>query len=229
MTPSTRSKILLGAEEARRRRHGTGECSDDRQHHYVVIGQPGLRSPVCVYCGNKWHRRLTEEEWDKYENYWKNERHVNFKQDFDLEKEIDKTDYKHAWAAGFLDGEGCFQSHMYLKGKTRVEVQAAQVDQRPLNLLKEMYGGSIYIDERSKTSNNRDCGKWSIHSAYTLRRILPLWIPHLVYKKEQAEKLLELCFLIGGKGRHSTVNEPGNAERRKMCIEELSRLKRDTQ
>jgi hypothetical protein len=52
------------------------------------------------------------------------------------------------WAAGFLEGEGCFAPNM----KGCQQVSAAQVEWDPLVRLVQMFGGSVNSVKRGKTT-----------------------------------------------------------------------------
>lgn len=100
-----------------------------------------------------------------------------------------------AWAAGFLDGEGCF--HMYestSKGHSsvRAAIKANQAIHRaPIEKLHNLFGGSIW-ERNQKTVTNKPVYEWQVQSADAILRIIPLIAPYLIVKKPQAELILEL-------------------------------------
>lgn len=59
------------------------------------------------------------------------------------------------WAAGFLEGEGCFQ---FSKAKN-MSVTATQVQKEPLERLQSMFGGSIY-GYQPREPNKSFCYRW---------------------------------------------------------------------
>ena len=99
------------------------------------------------------------------------------------------TDINLAWAAGFLDGEGCFAIGRYNDRKRcRVRytaiIQVGQKRRLPLDLLETMFGGSIR-PQRTPTGGSwlwKVCGT----TAYSVCVAL---IPHLVLKQDEAELL----------------------------------------
>jgi hypothetical protein len=82
------------------------------------------------------------------------------------------------WAAGFLEGEGCF----YLNKRQRLHglVNASQVHPWPLERLQRLFGGRIY-SKPSRRPNQRSCFEWRLVSrgARALCMTLyPLLSPH---------------------------------------------------
>lgn len=63
----------------------------------------------------------------------------------------------HYWAAGFLEGEGCFTP---CKGRPRIN--AAQVQREPLDRLQRLFGGTIRLVRRDNPKWN-DCHIWNLH------------------------------------------------------------------
>ena len=47
----------------------SGHCPGHGRHWYSFHGQPGLRCPVCVRCGNPNPRPLREPDWDVLLSY----------------------------------------------------------------------------------------------------------------------------------------------------------------
>ena len=85
-----------------------------------------------------------------------------------------------AWAAGFIDGEGCFvhvKTHrpngkMYSDG---VRLSAAQVNKEPLERLQKILGGKIYGPYKVKNNiNARPFYQWvTKNNAPCLELLLP--------------------------------------------------------
>lgn len=92
-----------------------------------------------------------------------------------------------AWAAGFLDGEGCFFRHC--KGREArglgytVALEAAQVQKWPLELLHTMFGGSLSIyHQRSKQG---EYWKWRVYGPRAAGIMMTLYC--LLSPKRQSE------------------------------------------
>jgi len=63
------------------------------------------------------------------------------------------------WAAGFLEGEGCFSS--YGKGRA-IRVAAPQVQREPLEKLQRLFGGHLGRKARLEKSNQQSCFRWQV-------------------------------------------------------------------
>ncbi len=122
----------------------------------------------------------------------------------------------HAWAAGFIDGEGSIQIARSRKAKPNAEpkkrimndqiylyMRACQVDPRPLEILQKMYGGSLFLrsprgDQRIKSKRPQWIWTVSGKSAYAAIKLMGPW---LIVKAERAEIALrfhELCYMEPG-------------------------------
>lgn len=91
----------------------------------------------------------------------------------------DQTDI--AWAAGFIDGEGCIQ--ISKPPKRVMTLKASQKLSNPLQQLKQLFGGNVYQYELI-------CS-WQVSgrmAAQTLERLLP----YLTVKQSQARVFLNL-------------------------------------
>jgi hypothetical protein len=101
-----------------------------------------------------------------------------------------------AWAAGFLDGEGCLTVQECTKrGAVRPQYQAlidaAQVTPLPLDRLVALFGGQV--------RPYRKAFYWRLYNAKTVP-VCEQLLPYLVGKRRQAELLLEFAALRGRQG-----------------------------
>ena len=100
------------------------------------------------------------------------------------------------WLAGFFDGEGCVS--IYRRRNRRehyLNVSISQKDRAPLDLIYEIYGGSI---RKTKTPSN--CHQWRVSSRKAemfLRDILP----HSIVKKRAIEGAIEFIGTVGEAGQ----------------------------
>ena len=129
-----------------------------------------------------------------------------------------ETDY--AWAAGFLDGEGCFQAVKRRSGPGHTynpSLSASQACRQPLERLQEIFGGAICESKTRLRPGESRIWLWQVFSAEALREILPKLIPYMTVKQKEATLLLALCNLIGPKfSRHITpINK---ARRRQLAV-----------
>jgi len=102
------------------------------------------------------------------------------------------------WAAGFLEGEGSFGIYPNGTGGGYLgKVSAGQVDLRPLEILRDLFGGCITKDKRSHQSRFSTAllSEWQITGPSMYEALTELH-PYLLQKQEQAECIIELYTLI---------------------------------
>jgi hypothetical protein len=98
-----------------------------------------------------------------------------------------------AWAAGFFDGEGCIVGSRTKTGGRyyfTLLVAVGQVDIRPLEHLKELFGGSIQ-HQYSSTTKRQTLHQWIVTSGLA-RHFLRTILPYLWVKRERAELALSV-------------------------------------
>lgn len=108
---------------------------------------------------------------------------------------------ERAWAAGFIDGEGCISVvRCTPQGMAREQVQVlldvAQMKPEPLQYLVALFGGRIRIGGPSK-----GIYYWRLYGRKA-GVVLQVVLPYLVAKRRQAELCLELLSMQQGPGRH---------------------------
>jgi hypothetical protein len=131
---------------------------------------------------------------------------------------FDATDY--AWAAGFMDGEGCFT----LSNPARtardetvrtVIVSATQVRPDPLMKLSAMFSAGTLRPTR--TALGRKSWEWR-GRAELARTMIPLILPYLVLKRREAEIVLGYAETVCYRGR-SPVPEFERAMRLSLIVD----------
>lgn len=110
-----------------------------------------------------------------------------------------------AWAAGFLDGEGCFtlikQSGATLPSQRSLYVGASQSTREPLEKLQELFGGKLNIRSRP-TDKGTIMHVWLLgQRAAVVQEFIPQVLPYLIVKKREAEILLEFAATVRRRGR----------------------------
>lgn len=90
------------------------------------------------------------------------------------------------WAAGFLEGEGCFSVTTARKAE---RVVAGQVDSEPLAKLKEIFGGNINYTE-PKSEKQKPVFRWSVWGARARGVMLTLFPLMSERKQNQIIKAL---------------------------------------
>ena len=103
------------------------------------------------------------------------------------------------WLAGFLEAEGSF----HFSKASHLNVSAAQVQRWPLEKVREMVGGEIYL-YASKNKKHSDCHRWTAVGSRAAGICMTLF--PLMTKKRQAQitKALEGWKSIGIRGEHRT-------------------------
>lgn len=98
-----------------------------------------------------------------------------------------------AWAAGFVDGEGCISVPVRTRVRNRRDYSLAlyvgQVDPRPLARLKSYFGGTVV--QRTSWGRGRPIFMWRI-TGTTAEKALRTLLPYLMVKAEQARLAIEL-------------------------------------
>lgn len=113
--------------------------------------------------------------------------------------------HRHAWAAGFLDGDGCFSLAGYGKNQERygstsraVTISAGNNNLAPLEELQALYGGEL-IQSRS-TAIGSEHWRWCLNGAAQVRETIIHLLPYLIDKKEAAEIVFAFSLLVGKRG-----------------------------
>lgn len=92
-----------------------------------------------------------------------------------------------AWAAGFLEGEGCFALEKGSRKHTfGIRVSACQRRRAPLEKLREVLGGEITVRDK----DGRPMYVWRLGGVRAADAIRPL-IPYLYGKKEEAQAVVD--------------------------------------
>jgi hypothetical protein len=105
-----------------------------------------------------------------------------------------------------------------------VYIHAFQTKLEPLEKLLELFGGNLVTQNR-KTLGGRDCFRWQLDSGKNIRVALPLLLPHLIVKKQEAEILLKLSERIAPKGGRGTYG-PDERVVRQALIDEMKELRK---
>ena len=120
---------------------------------------------------------------------------------------VSPKDTDLAWAAGFVDGEGCIalcRRAQKIKDKTYhcyvLRLSVANTDLRALERLKGMFGGSINAASHTKRPTHKPCWTWYVMSAKAEATLAAI-VPFLFSKKEQAELGIASRRYIQGNGR----------------------------
>lgn len=110
----------------------------------------------------------------------------------------------YAWTAGFLDGEGYF-GITNKPGRQRPGIEAAQVAIRePLDRLALLLGGSV---SQRVAREGRPLYRWCCNGGRAVRAAIPLILPYLVVKREQAEVVFAYAVTVKDRGSQGYTEE----------------------
>lgn len=129
-----------------------------------------------------------------------------------------------AWAAGFLDGEGCFSAYVQERG-CLLKIEATQCDPLPLERLRTIFQVGHVRKSRSVSA----LGKlphwcWRVASASDVMLVLDTVSEYLVVKSEQAKLLREIAGPMVSRKYQRLL--PQERSVREALVEQLSALKR---
>lgn len=130
-----------------------------------------------------------------------------------------------AWAAGFLDGEGCIRIAPHTGRTNLIEyylvVTAGQISKEPLEKLQTLFGGTLYFRPATR-GNRRPVWDWRVYGTQVLT-MLNLVLPYLTVKKAEAQLVLN-GFLMPGSGHYMSNEE---REQRRVLSLRLQEVKRN--
>lgn len=133
-----------------------------------------------------------------------------------------------AWAAGFLDGEGCFKiSKSPPRRYNRIPnytigVNAVQVDPGPLEHLRFLFGGSFHRRTHEHRPGQAQSYIWQSSSRVALA-VIHVVRPYLRVKGRQADLLVEMYATTGRKGRRTDGATAAQREAFYRAAKELNR------
>ena len=91
------------------------------------------------------------------------------------------------WAAGFLDGEGCFRY-----GSTAPQIVCAQVSRELLDKLDGIIGPGVFwlVDNSKKNPNWKPCWYWELNGSKAIQAMMTLWVLLSTKRKSEIETVL---------------------------------------
>lgn len=143
------------------------------------------------------------------------------------------SEIEYAWAAGFMDGEGCFFASFIERDRgtytvnLRPLVSAAQISRAPLERLQGLFGGHLPEQPRVRSESDRKNARpiwlWQLSSSKDILFLCEKLLPHLTVKKEQAEIMRRLCLTV----RYSSRKPPPPivVARRSVLVRQLTLAK----
>lgn len=108
---------------------------------------------------------------------------------------MEDSDHRAAWTAGFIDGEGTISINQKRRPDRQapvntIYVSVDQVDPRPLQLLRDWWGGSLGLYEQRCPEKHRPRWVWRISGA-ACNTMLQEIRPFLTVKGEVADLVVE--------------------------------------
>jgi hypothetical protein len=153
---------------------------------------------------------------------------VDTKKHSDVIAAINKwSDTDYAWAAGFIEAEGCFFSYRNGGNSYCIRIDVAQVNKRPIDKLQAMFGGQV--EQRPAVKMSRPYWRWHVQSKAGVIACLDAIDPYLVSKRDQSALLREIAMLVADKGGPSGRSKDELAElreRRRALAEQLKNAKK---
>jgi hypothetical protein len=113
------------------------------------------------------------------------------------------TDVDLAWAAGFIDGEGCITLAPQNRPRNNthasvcsVLIQVTQINRVPLDKLVALFGGYVGT-MRARNARQGWVWQWRLHRASEVIPVLESVMPYLVLKRPEAEVVLAYARTVG--------------------------------
>jgi hypothetical protein len=97
--------------------------------------------------------------------------------------------YELYWAAGFLEGEGCFT--FTGPGRKTPQLTASQVERHPLDRLDRLFGGRIYVQRNSKVEGNI-FNHWYLGVSMSVQAMMTLYPLMSPKRQAQIERVLDV-------------------------------------
>ena len=136
------------------------------------------------------------------------------------------NDIDLGWLAGVFDGEAYFSiytpgSKPHLRPRALVRInQAGPYAPAMMSKLQRLLDGNVHTASRL-TNKGKTVMGWQWQSAPSMRAHLPLLLPHLTVKRDEAEVMLRFVLTMGEKGRGRLTPEQ-HAERAALAAEILA-------
>lgn len=140
--------------------------------------------------------------------------------------ELDRADpARVVWCAGFFDGEGCItfgKDSYYNRFELVVSASQRYPIREPLNVFKDLFGGSISDYECTTNVGEARMFRWQI-SGFHAGGVLETMLPFLIVKREQAELAIQWVRLAPGSGNRQAQELK---DRRNIIVEKIREAKR---
>jgi hypothetical protein len=107
------------------------------------------------------------------------------------------SELDYAWAAGFIEADGCI--HVEMRKNFRAHVIVVQKDPRPINRLQRIFDDDSKIGIVNRRKGSAKYYRWSVTGQKAIN-VLSKILPYLDHKLAVAEAALELQQLVTAYG-----------------------------
>jgi hypothetical protein len=132
-----------------------------------------------------------------------------------------------AWAAGFMDGEGCFTLSVNT-GKQdwnrRPSMSASQVRILPIAKLQAMFGGKVRNAGAVHNGTSQNHFQWQL-STREMAVVIPWLMPYLTVKREEAEIVLAYAATVKRSRPGRKTLSPEEIEYRQVLVDRLREIR----
>lgn len=141
-----------------------------------------------------------------------------------------ELDMQLAWAAGFIDGEGCIQAsrNSSKTSEIRPMISVGQADHPAcLERLRTILdAGSVYRPRTQNIRGKKTMFVWSASGATQCYRVLISVMPLMIVKQDQARELLRLVHLIFARKQGTRKLTDAEYEARLAILINLQEMKK---
>ena len=102
---------------------------------------------------------------------------------------IPEEEWKIAYLAGFIDGEGTIRLRLYKQKRDYPCISIANTNYESIQWVKENFGGSIRT--RPRKPPRKEIYTWNIENEREILKLLKVLTPYLIIKKENALLVLD--------------------------------------
>lgn len=97
-----------------------------------------------------------------------------------------------AYAAGLIDGEGCFFIGKGINGNTAIYLQVKMTDRAAVQWLHETFGG-VFGEKAASTNRAENTFEWRVFRRDLLYRVTKELLPYLKVKRLAATITVDFC------------------------------------
>lgn len=115
-----------------------------------------------------------------------------------------------AWAAGFIDGEGCISIYRTKGDYYYIQLIVACTVREPLEKLESIFGGQQVVMNKPQRGRRKASYQWKVMGR-AAGEVIEILLPYLTVKRDAANVAIEAVSYLG-LGRSISPNRIGLAE-----------------